>query len=1026
MANPWEEFSSSSSTAPWEQFSTPTKKEEATGPWDKFKALGKAAIEHPGQIVPGAAEALAGGVAGMAEAAVGGLAAIGTTIAGKGPQAGLEAVRGVAEKIPTQPETEVGKAALEVLGIIPETIHKGGELAFEKTGSPLIGATTEAALTALTLFPTMKVGKLEKDKISSVSKTEIKEGTPSKGKETSFVSTTVEDSFGKKIPGFKYEFKTGETSKGILELGQTDSTIFPSYVDNGLSWGESSKGSVVKAYEKAIRFAEEQNKSFVSDSSVTLPAINIYESLSKKGYDVQKNPKARLAEPPEVVTSRWITPDDSPVFTVKPPHATTPESIPSKLQHIENTMKPKPERAMGQMQDEPFHPNTSKIETTKDLSKALDWTQTAATADATIIRQNWEKAQTQGYTPELGRKFRDYSEGSIKELTPDEKLAYDMQIKPIKDEYESIIREHREFDLDKEIGARIALGHRSFVDRIISGDVTGGFSRIGAKPSGLKSRTVFSLEDGTIITLGKGGKVTEWRGGEQVGTSLVTKKLKEGDEFNGKKVVQAKQKDIEENTPIRYLNDDMAVWSIKLAEAKKYQRESALLENLKQSEFFKANSFTKGDKDIPGDWRQIRGVEKLPQLRDQYFEPRVAEVFEDFITNNKGDRVQLLEGINNLAIKSFMINPVPHIMNEAAHWYVARGLSGLFTPKGVKGILGTMGDSIGSVISQDKFQTDLLKHGAPLTYPSVANQRVWTNLLNGQLKSAMSDGRIATLAKQLGTSPAKLFEAITQKSNAVMWATRDVMYTQLIKEHMSKGKTMEEAIKEVGSHMPEYRLPSRVLGSRDLSKLMQNRNLTVFSRYHYGMLKSLGEIGKELRTPGSRVQGLDHLGAIIAGMTLLFPAFDASYQAIFGREDIKERRAGPFHLLEGLKDVAEGEKRAAQVITSLLTPSPALVMGVELPFNVQLFSGQPIYQEQTSPETIALDLSKYVGGKLFSPGQTATAMIEGKSKPDEYALKQLDIETKTTEKKRKQERAKRRREAAARKHQQEMEKIYGY
>lgn len=846
----------------WETVS-PTK--EPSSILEKVEHLGSAIAEHPLQTIPGIAEAVAGGVAGMGEMAAKGLAGGATAIAGKGYEQGAGAAEKAFKKLPIAPETEVGKAATEVLGIIPETIKSAGEKTFEKTGSPLLATATEVGLTALTLFPVAK---------------------------------------GKAV-----------SNKAISEVGKT------------------------------------------------------------------------------------------------------PETMPQKvgiLQKIKTAEK-------GKVSDEPYIPNVTKIESTKDLSKALDWTQTSATADATMIRQGWERAKESGYSDDLGKTFRDYSEGSIKELSPDQKLAYEMHIEPLKNEYENIIREYKDFDLDKEIGARIALGHRSFVDRVLSGDITGGFSRVGAKPSGMKARTVFALEDGSVITLGKGNKVTAWKNGQEVELATTPKRLKEGDTIAGQKVVQAKQRDIEEHTPIRYLNDDLAVWSIKLSEAKKYQRETTLLENLKDSDFFKANSAIKGDKDIPSEWRTLKGIEKLPQLRDHYFEPRVAEVFEDFISNNKGDRVGILEGINNLSIKSFMINPLPHIMNEAAHWYVARGLSGILTPKGITGLAKTLPDSIASVISQDKFQTDLLKNGAPLTYPNVANQKVWTNLLNTKLEEASQKGIITNLANRLGTSPIKLFEAITQKSNAIMWSSRDIMYTQLAKEHMSKGMSMQEAIAEIGSHLPEYKLPSRVLGSRDLSRLMQNRNLTVFSRYHYGMLKSLGEIGKELRNPKTAIQGLDHLGALIAGMTILFPMFDSLYQSMLGREDIKERRPGPFHLFAGLYDVAAGEKSASTVITSLLTPSPALTMGMELPFNVQMFSKQPIYQEETSAPTIAVDIARYGVGKLFAPGQAAMAETEGRAAKDEYALKQMDIEVQKNK-----EKIKRRKIGLARKHEKKMREAYGY
>jgi len=103
-----------------------------------------------------------------------------------------------------------------------------------------------------------------------------------------------------------------------------------------------------------------------------------------------------------------------------------------------------------------------------------------------------------------------------------------------------------------------------------------------------------------------------------------------------------------------------------------------------------------------------------------------------------------------------------------------------------------------------------------------------------------------------------------------------MLYTQLIKEQMALGKTMAGAIEEVGRHMPEYYVPSRIAegvlgakGSRLASQAMQSR-LLIFGRYHYGWLRSLGEniaeIAKVGRDNKTAAKGIDHmLGMAIGG-----------------------------------------------------------------------------------------------------------------------------------------------------------------
>jgi hypothetical protein len=154
-----------------------------------------------------------------------------------------------------------------------------------------------------------------------------------------FRDTTVEDSNGKKMPGITAEFDSGEGGRGMLELGIKDGRLFPTYADNGLKFGQSSSGKMRAMYEGAISEAARRGLRFTSDDSVTTDAARIYDSLAKRDYTVEKNPSARLAEPPEVVTPRWMTDDGSPVYTVQA--KSLPEQVATATAII-NGMKPNP------------------------------------------------------------------------------------------------------------------------------------------------------------------------------------------------------------------------------------------------------------------------------------------------------------------------------------------------------------------------------------------------------------------------------------------------------------------------------------------------------------------------------------------------------------------------------------------------------------------------------------------------------------------------------------------------------------
>lgn len=125
----------------------------------------------------------------------------------------------------------------------------------------------------------------------------------------------VEDSNGRKGPGFYAEFDNNKGGTGSIAVAVRNGEARVVYVENGiLESGKSSGGAVVRAYEAAIAEARRRGLSFASDSSVTVEAARIYEALKRRGYAVERNPDAQIQK--DAVTPRLITDDDSPVFRV--------------------------------------------------------------------------------------------------------------------------------------------------------------------------------------------------------------------------------------------------------------------------------------------------------------------------------------------------------------------------------------------------------------------------------------------------------------------------------------------------------------------------------------------------------------------------------------------------------------------------------------------------------------------------------------------------------------------------------------
>ena len=186
----------------------------------------------------------------------------------------------------------------------------------------------------------------------------------------------------------------------------------------------------------------------------------------------------------------------------------------------------------------------------------------------------------------------------------------------------------------------------------------------------------------------------------------------------------------------------------------------------------------------------------------------------------------------------------------------------------------------------------------------------------------------------------------------------------------------------------------------------------MFSRYHYGMVKSLVNTIKDvaprnLRTPEGRAhfrEGVDSMLAIGVAMGVLYPLMDQMAEAIFG-EGAEQRRAGPFHLLKAGLDVYEGKKDLSALIWPVFTFNPVLLTLGQLGLNKKIFTGKEIYHPDDSFADIASDVGGYAVKQVpqVAPIMSAVSDTEGETK---LLARQFDIKVKTEAEKAREKRAK--------------------
>jgi hypothetical protein len=225
--------------------------------------------------------------------------------------------------------------------------------------------------------------------------------------------------------------------------------------------------------------------------------------------------------------------------------------------------------------------------------------------------------------------------------------------------------------------------------------------------------------------------------------------------------------------------------------------------------------------------------------------------------------------------------------------------------------------------------------------------------------------------------------------DSLTWGTNEILTLQLIRETMARtGLPLDEAISEVGKHMPNYRIPPRVLNSRLISAVMRNPMLTLWGHYHYGALRSYGEIGKELMSPTStgrqRIDALGRIGSIAFLMAVAYPAIDKLINEVMGTKGLKMRRAGPTTLPQNIIDVVMGKKKPESAAQSIVTPSPVPTAALELLYNRDLRSGVPIYERRLGTQTLK-DIGSFAAQKL-SPVEEGVRLGEGQKSLKEFGL----------------------------------------
>jgi hypothetical protein len=151
---------------------------------------------------------------------------------------------------------------------------------------------------------------------------------------------------------------------------------------------------------------------------------------------------------------------------------------------------------------------------------------------------------------------------------------------------------------------------------------------------------------------------------------------------------------------------------------------------------------------------------------------------------------------------------------------------------------------------------------------------------------------------------------------------------------------------------------------------------------------------KNLSSPEGQVafrRGLDSTLAYAIGMLAIYPMMDEIAKAMFGNDTAEQRRAGPFHLIEAIKNVSQGKADTQALLSPIFTFNPVLATGGSLIFNRKLpYSDRHIFDTKDPMDKIAFDAGKYVAHSIPQAG----AIMDTSETSGGFLAKQMDIKTK--------------------------------
>lgn len=470
-------------------------------------------------------------------------------------------------------------------------------------------------------------------------------------------------------------------------------------------------------------------------------------------------------------------------------------------------------------------------------------------------------------------------------------------------------------------------------------------------------------------------------------------------------VRRATTEEVEANTDTRYVHDPVLASLQNMAQLHLARKNVELLrdkllpelhdQGLETTDRRAATRFST----VPGrPWRETQ----VPALRGHYFEPRVADAFDDYyrtpslLSEDLRGLTGLFSAINRTAINTLFLNPFGHMRNVTADALLARGHL-WFDPLSYPGFAQTMKAAFNDVWKRSPFYYQVMNAGGSTMGASFENRILYQTLADRAKFEMTRLPHFEEVARATGVWPTAkaMGEAIWNASQKLMWGFHDMLLLQRVREEMLRNPklSMEQAVQQAERFIADYRVPATIEGgrlslpqaqARSLSRLMQDRSVTVFGRYHYNKLKAIAntirDVDRALTQGGipasQRLQAAGRLGAMLVWSNIIMYGLTSALRAVSGNPNAQVHVPGtlgiPANAQKAAQDLMKGQLGQAgwdfwMGLMSTITPIPALMEAGEQIFNRAYPGGPEIRGTQLPAGKQLIQSGTHFGRSILPP-----------------------------------------------------------